>query len=242
MGKSKQPLESVPTEPVILKLSLITDDKECQQRGMTYPHEVNRYVEAMQNGDVFPPIDVVFDGTAYWLWDGFHRLAATKHVGHKTIMANVRPGTKRDAILLSLTVNTKHGIPKQKGATRRSVKKMLTDAEWSTWSMRAIARHVHCSEKYVRNVRNALTADSTQLVQRAATVEVKREDGRKYNLPAKHQKSPTANSTQLRQIIEKLSSLDCPPKAKRSIIAAIKNLETAFNLETAASKKNGGAK
>jgi len=62
------------------------------------------------NGDEFPPVQVVYDGAEYWLWDGFHRLHARKRNGLYTVPAIVRQGTRRDAVLLSVGANATHGF------------------------------------------------------------------------------------------------------------------------------------
>lgn len=96
------------------------------------------------------PIEVVYDGTDNWLVDGFHRLEATKKNKIKTIEAEVSEGTQREAIWFSLSVNGKHGLPRQPG----SVKKMLLeivfpDPEWSKDTDAGIAQWVGVTRQYV---------------------------------------------------------------------------------------------
>src|SRR5437773_5756457 len=41
------------------------------------PHDtINDYAQSMNEGDIFPPIIVHYDGKDYWLTDGFHRYHA----------------------------------------------------------------------------------------------------------------------------------------------------------------------
>jgi len=51
---------------------------------------IREYAEGLTRGDVFPPIDVFFDGEAYWLADGFHRVKATTAAGLNTRAASVQ--------------------------------------------------------------------------------------------------------------------------------------------------------
>ena len=46
---------------------------------------IREYAEAIEQGDEFPPIEVYYDETAYWLADGFHRLQAAKQAGQYAV-------------------------------------------------------------------------------------------------------------------------------------------------------------
>lgn len=54
---------------------------------------VEEYLLKLRRGKKLAPVAVRFDGTNYFLYDGFHRLEARKRAGLKTIQATVRPGT-----------------------------------------------------------------------------------------------------------------------------------------------------
>ena len=55
-----------------LKPDDIRLDGDTQPRIQLNQSTVEEYVEAIQNGDSMPPIDVYYDGESYWLADGFH--------------------------------------------------------------------------------------------------------------------------------------------------------------------------
>ena len=56
----------------------------------------------MDDSFKFPPLDVIYDGEDFWLWDGFHRreaaLASDPPCGIAS--CNVRPGTLIEAVWL----------------------------------------------------------------------------------------------------------------------------------------------
>ena len=54
-----------------LALAAITVDATTQPRVAVDRAVVYDYAEAMRAGAKFPPIKVIFDGTTYWLIDGF---------------------------------------------------------------------------------------------------------------------------------------------------------------------------
>ena len=78
-----------------------------------HPETVDRYAQALRNGDTFPPIVVMPRGDGYEIVDGNHRHAAHKRIGAATIPAYIigkdTPG--EIVALLVAEANTKHGDP-----------------------------------------------------------------------------------------------------------------------------------
>ena len=113
---------------------------------------------SIQNDSV-PPIDLFYDGTTYWLADGFHRLLAAVRAKRVRITANVHSGTRRDALMYSCGANATHGLKRTNADKRYAVRLMLDDDEWAQKSDRWIADkcRVHytiVSELRVRAVEN----------------------------------------------------------------------------------------
>ena len=120
--------------------------------------EINRevvadYAEAIKDGAEFPPVVVFFDGTAYWLADGFHRYEAHAEAGAHEIPADVRQGSQRDAILYSVGANAAHGLRRTNDDKRRAVMVLLGDPEWSKWSDREVARACGVTHPFVAKLR-----------------------------------------------------------------------------------------
>ena len=124
---------------VDIALPEIRDDLDLQMRETGIDVAVVAdYAEAMEAGAKFPPITAYFDGTAYWLADGFHRVAAARKVGATSIAAEVHEGGKRDAILAAVGVNANHGLRRTMADKRRAILAMLRDPDWTKWSDREI--------------------------------------------------------------------------------------------------------
>ncbi|MFT5682860.1 MAG: hypothetical protein ACI8RZ_003784 [Myxococcota bacterium] len=139
-------------------------DGGTQQRVTINDATVAEYAEDMKAGAKFPPLLLFFDGTDYWLADGFHRLAAIKRLPRRRkIDAEVREGTQRDAILHSVTVNAQHGLRRSNADKRNAVETLVKDPEWSGWSNSEIARRCSVSEYLVRNIRRDLTSIKSKL-------------------------------------------------------------------------------
>lgn len=144
--------EGYPREAA-LELDKIRTDGGTQTRASLDYETVLAYAADMQAGDQFPPIEVYYDGSAYWLADGFHRLEATRENGEKHISARVHQGTQRDAVLASASANARHGLRRTNQDKRRAVIRLLKDAEWGQWSDREIARRCHVSHPFVAKIR-----------------------------------------------------------------------------------------
>lgn len=136
-----------------LALNLIQIDGGTQSRATLNQHVVDEYAEALKGGAAFPPIVVFYDGKKYWLADGFHRFHAYRQIGRAGIDADVRQGTRRDAILHSVGANETHGLRRTNDDKRRAVLTLLDDGEWAKWSDREIGRKCAVSHEFVRKMR-----------------------------------------------------------------------------------------
>lgn len=117
---------------------------------------VAMYAQNMEDGAIFPPATLFFDGKDYWLADGFHRYHANRKNGKQGMVCRITNGTLREAILHSFTVNGLHGLQMTIEDKRRNVLEMLNDFEWSEWSDREIARQCHVSHPFVAKLRREL--------------------------------------------------------------------------------------
>lgn len=143
-----------------MKLSDISFDIEIQPRQQLNQEVIAEYAKSMKHGAMFPPIIVFFDGSNYWLADGFHRVKAKDLIRRRKIVANVRPGTRRDALLFSAGVNAVQGLQRTNSDKRKAVEKLILDPEWSHWSDREIARRVSVSQPFVSKLRNRYCSDN----------------------------------------------------------------------------------
>lgn len=149
--------------PNTITLALIRTDGGTQTRARLSEETVQNYIDALDAGDSFPPIEVYYDGTDYWLADGFHRARAYLYTLALFIPAAIHQGTQRDAVLHSVGANRDHGLPRNNEDKRRAVITLLRDEEWAQWSDREIARRVGVSAPTVSSIRAELTVKNLQL-------------------------------------------------------------------------------
>lgn len=123
---------------------------------------VSDYAEAVRDGATFPPITVFFDGSSYWLADGFHRYEAYSAAQIYDVPADIRQGTQRDAILFSVGANASHGLRRTNDDKRRAVLTLLNDPEWAAWSDREIARACGVSNRFVSNLRPSVNGSQIE--------------------------------------------------------------------------------
>ena len=143
------------SSPKTLLISEISDGG-AQMRVEMNTQVVIDYAEEMAGGAIFPPVIVYHDGADHWLGDGYHRVEAARKIGRDSIDAEVRDGTKRDAILLGIGANATHGLRRSQADKRRAVETLLRDDEWSKLSDRQIAKKAKVDHKTVGKIRREL--------------------------------------------------------------------------------------
>ena len=138
----------------MVKLEIIRIDGETQFRREINQDVVKDYAEKMRDGAKFPAIRATFDGSAYWLYDGFHRYFASLEVGFKDIEVDYKPGTQEDAQDLALGANDDHGLQRDNATKRRCVEVALSMERHAEKSNREIAKLCKVSDTFVASVRN----------------------------------------------------------------------------------------
>lgn len=133
-------------------------DLGTQSRVTINPAVVTEYAEAMERGEVFPPIKVYFDNEQkiFILVDGFHRyLAWIKTFPNDPILAEQVLGTVEEAVWESFSVNADHGLRRTNADKRRAVEGALRHPKTLNERIgdREIAKHCHVSHTFVQNMR-----------------------------------------------------------------------------------------
>lgn len=147
-----------------IKLTKIKFDERLQNRVKIDTDTVKEYSDAIDAGISFPDVTVFFDGSDYWLADGFHRYHAHNKLGVLEINADVRNGTLREAILFSVGVNAAHGLRRTNADKRKAVFTLLNDEEWNRLSDREIARLCAVSNNFVSELRkSSLSSDDSDV-------------------------------------------------------------------------------
>lgn len=165
-----------------LSLDSIDIYSGTQTRLKTSEEAIESYAEEMANGAVFPPISVYFDGSTYWLADGFHRYLATKRNQSLTIRAEVQPGGRGDALKHALGANATNGVYRNNGDKRNAVEIALE--EWPDRANPVIAEICKVSVELVRTRRAELVQSGR--IEKAGKVTGR--DGKEY--PAEIEKQP----------------------------------------------------
>lgn len=91
-----------------IKIGVLKTDG-LQTRAKLSHGDVGAYAQQMGDGVTFDPITVFFDGTDYYVADGFHRIEAHRRLCKEEIEADVRDGNRTDALRHALGANARHG-------------------------------------------------------------------------------------------------------------------------------------
>lgn len=169
-----------------LPLCTIRLDGGTQPRAAINLQTVSDYMNDMASGAEFPPVDVFYDGSTYWLADGFHRIKAAEKAGRDGIACEVHQGTQQDAQWYSFGVNKGNGLRRTNQDKQRAVKAALLHRDGAGLSDGQIAAHVGVSDQMVRNYRRGM--EPTPKVLKSA--KRKGRDGRTINVAKIGKASP----------------------------------------------------
>lgn len=193
---------------------------DCQSRVALDEETVAEYAHRMDEGAEFPPLVVFFDGSAYWLADGFHRYAAWKSVTRQSgtedtacVPADIRQGTRMDAVRHALSANAMHGKRRDPGDYRKGYEIAVRCGLCEAHDTAAVRDLLACSERWARD----LTAPARDAIERErnARIIAAREAGETVRqVAAREGISPrTVHYVQERQAAEIAHRAAEPPRA-----------------------------
>jgi hypothetical protein len=161
--------ESVRSRVESLAISEIRKDGDTQHRTAIDPRIVEEYAALMLDGVVFPPVTVWYDGTNYWLTDGFQRVAAAERSGLANIKAEIRQGTLQDAQWDSYRANATHGLRRTMLETQNVIQRALQHPNSDQLSNVQLAKHLNLPEATLRRYRGKLSSSSDEDAVRVVT-------------------------------------------------------------------------
>lgn len=159
-------------------IASIVVDAGTQIRAAISEDVVAVYAERMAAGDEFPAVCLFHDGNHYYLADGFHRCLAAQRNGLMDVPADVRVGTKTDALWFALGANRVNGHQLTTADKKHAI--VLALQTWPERSGRQLAEQIGCNHEYVTRIKNQV------LPSQHLTVTGK--DGKSY--PASRTSSP----------------------------------------------------
>lgn len=136
----------------VLRLDAIAFDAGTQIRAALDPQLVTDYADAMTSGAQFPPIVVFHDGSHHYLADGFHRFMAAQRNQWREIDAEIRPGTKEDALWFALGANRKNGKRLTSTDLQHAIR--MAFQMWPNRSANQIAAQIGCTDAYVGRIKS----------------------------------------------------------------------------------------
>lgn len=143
---------------ISLPLKDLKVDHRLQIRATVNPEYIGRLSESYSAGDDIPPPIAFWDGTTYWLADGFNRVPAAKDAGIDALEVDVHDGDFRAALLWAVGPENPNNdktraLPITNADKRRKVEMLLADPEWREWSNAKIAYACCVSAPYVGEIR-----------------------------------------------------------------------------------------
>lgn len=214
-----------------IPLKAVRIDGGTQSRVELCQATISEYTESIRSAIEMPPITAFWDGSVYWLADGFHRFHAHRHAGAMEISANIHTGTMRDAILFSVGANANHGLRRTNEDKRRAVTTLLNDDEWATWSNEAVARACNVSPHTVASVKGAISANAE-----IAAIRTVERNGKTYEQDTakigKTKQAPESGGLDSsREIIEPVNGLESQAVEIASTVEVQTNDEGADELQ-----------
>lgn len=195
---------------------------EIRLDGGTQPREslnadcINRYRQDMCDGVQYDPIEVVYDGTDYWCWDGFHRCRAASLAQLSEIDVHVTQGTLSDAQWFAAGANKRHGLPRSKEDKARAVRTALTHPQGAGLSDHTIAEHVGVSQPFVGKIRKEMAATENDYQSTKRTGR----DGRRIDVAnIRTSNKKRRNSKPSRRVVARITQPTRTPNPMRKMTA-----------------------
>lgn len=213
----------------ILSLEVLRLDGDTQSRLEPCKQAVEEYADAIVAAGKdwpFGPLDVFFDGSDYWLADGFHRTLAGIAAERSSAPCRVHLGTSDDARIFGMTANDKHGVRMTPEDRRKNVVWLLKNRK--NMPQTEIAAKAGVSDRTVRRIVAELNESKKRTVSGGGTT-VKEPAKPAANKPAAAKEKATTESKASVVLDERDRPI--PPKFRESNELGIQLMSTGRELD-----------
>jgi hypothetical protein len=128
-----------------LAMHALTLDEELQPRAAIDRTVLENYVQLLVDGVRFPPVVAFRDDNVLWLADGFHRWHSRQVLELADIEADIIDGSRRDALLYSLSANAAHGLQRSPSDYSRAYNTACRNGLVDSADIEAVAALLRCS-------------------------------------------------------------------------------------------------
>lgn len=126
-SERSSPGDSAPKNAVTrtLRVDALVLDKTMQARSKLNEATVADYARVYQDGEGLPPITVAMVDGVPLVVDGWHRVAALRHIGRDRVEAEVVEASKAEALYLAMMANLRHGLPLRQREKNKALRRAL---------------------------------------------------------------------------------------------------------------------
>ena len=135
-----------------ISIASVRVDGGTQMRVGISQATVDDYAEHLSEGVEFPPVVVFYDGSDYWLADGFHRLNAYNKTGFLDVPAEVRSGNRLEAVRFALKANATNGKPRSSDDMRRGYQVICANELCDIADTKAVKDLLGCSGRWAQEL------------------------------------------------------------------------------------------
>ncbi len=150
----------------IIDLDDLIIDPALQSRAGLYEDTIKDLVETLTAGISLDPIDVYSTPSGMLLASGYHRVEASRRCNRSTIAANLRQGSREDAVFHSCGQNAQRGrTPDDNRAAVRCLLEHLeaTGADRREWSERKVAAKCRLTKTTTHNILSEIAGQADHL-------------------------------------------------------------------------------
>lgn len=146
---------------ILLDIDRIATDPRLQPRIKKDEKLIQEYKERWESfpENVYPfkdPIEVIFDGKFFWMWDGHQRVESAQLAHRRKIEANKEDGTFHTAFVKSCGANANHGKRRNREEEDYQIERMLKNEECREWPDGKIAASCKVTRERVLKMRESL--------------------------------------------------------------------------------------
>jgi hypothetical protein len=156
--------QTTPYTLMPLACSALQVDTSIQPRLALDSQVVTKYATLYEEDEAgqttLPPLHVFQIDGAYYVADGFHRLAAALQASRDTVPCEVYTGTRRDAMVHAVYANVRRGLDYSSDDKQQILERLLADPEIAQLGDRALAQDLSMSHMTVWRTRSRLAEEA----------------------------------------------------------------------------------